>query len=250
MLAPPETSCPECVSSLRNLPDERIPTSPFRDSLDPSDWHEFRAQARRMLDDILDYTEHIRERPVWQPAPRAVRAAFRQPLPQKPADLAVLHSTFMREILPYSAGNAHPGFMGWVHGGGTPVGMLAEMLAAGLNANLGGRDQIPIEVERQVVRWMRELFGFPDTASGLFITGTSMANLIAILVARTEAIGNGVRPQGVAAARQRLTPHTSADAPSCIPQTMGMAGLGNDALRIIPLKGQTPIVIQALEETP
>ena len=43
-----------------------------------------------------------------------------------------------------------------VHGGGTPVGMLAEMLAAGLNANLGGRDQMPIEVERQVVRWVRE----------------------------------------------------------------------------------------------
>jgi aromatic-L-amino-acid decarboxylase len=58
-------------------------------------------------------------------------------------------------ILPYSTGNVHPGFMGWVHGGGTPVGMLAEMLAAGLNANLGGRDHVPIEVERQIVRWMR-----------------------------------------------------------------------------------------------
>src|SRR5665647_1428929 len=91
----------------------------------------------------------------------------------------------MQSILPYAAGNAHPGFMGWVHGGGTPVGMLAEMLSAGLNANLGGRDQMPIEVERQVVRWVRELFGFPETASGLFVTGSSMANLIALLVART-----------------------------------------------------------------
>src|SRR5260370_21070556 len=187
MLAPPETSCPECVSSLRNLPDERIPTSPFRDSLDPSDWHEFRAQAHRMLDDILDYTEHIRERPVWQPAPPSVRAAFRQPLPQMPADLASLHSTFMREILPYSVGNAHPGFMGWVHGGGTPVGILAEMLAAGLNANLGGRDQIPIEVERQGLRSVRELFPFPETPICLFLTGTSTANPITFLLARTDS---------------------------------------------------------------
>ena len=67
----------------------------------------------------------------------------------------------MQDVLPYAVGNAHPGFMGWVHGGGTPVGMLAEMLAAGLNANLGGRDQMPIEVERQVLQWVRELFGFP-----------------------------------------------------------------------------------------
>ena len=51
--------------------------------------------------------------------------------------------------------------MGWVHGGGTAVGMLAEMLAAGLNANLGGRDHMPIEVERQIVAWMRSLFAFP-----------------------------------------------------------------------------------------
>src|ERR1017187_5258155 len=159
--------------------------SPDRDTLDPSDWPGFRAQAHGMLDDMLDYTEHIRHRPVWQPIPRSVREAFRQPLPREPADLASLHRCFMRQILPYSVGNTHPGFMGWVHGGGTPVGMLAEMLAAVRNANLGGRDQIPVEVERQGGAWVRELVRFPDTASGLFVTGTSMANLIAVLVART-----------------------------------------------------------------
>src|SRR6202021_2451345 len=105
----------------------------------------------------------------------------------------------MRDVLPFAAGNVHPGFMGWVQGGGTPVGMLAEMLAAGLNANLGGRDHIPIEVERQIVRWMREIFGFPGSATGLFVTGTSMANLIGVLIARDAALGFGVRSAGVAA---------------------------------------------------
>ena len=113
-------------------------------------------QAHRMLDDILDYVEHIRERPVWQPIPDEVRARFHGGLPTAPSDLAAVHQEFMRDILPFAAGNVHPGFMGWVHGGGTPVGMLAEMLAAGLNANLGGRDHVPIEVERQIVRWMRQ----------------------------------------------------------------------------------------------
>ena len=69
--------------------------------------------------------------------------------------------------------------MGWVHGGGSVVGMFAEMLAAGLNANLGGRDHIPIAVEGQIVSWMRDLFEFPDSASGLFVTGSSMANYAA-----------------------------------------------------------------------
>ena len=70
-------------------------------------------------------------------------------------ELGDVYAEFSDFIAPYATGNVHPGFMGWVHGGGTPVGMLAEMLAAGLNANLGGRDHMPIEVERQIVEWTR-----------------------------------------------------------------------------------------------
>ncbi|MHB1240573.1 MAG: pyridoxal phosphate-dependent decarboxylase family protein [Gammaproteobacteria bacterium] len=214
-------------------------------SLDPTDWQAFRAQGHHMLDDILYYLEDIRRRPVWQPIPQAVRDGFRTPLPREPGDLDAAHATFMEHILPYAVGNAHPGFMGWVHGGGTPVGLLAEMLAAGLNANLGGRDQIPIEVERQVVQWMRELFGFPDTASGLFVTGTSMANFIGLLVARTAALGPDVRRRGTGHAR--LTAYTSAAAHGCVAQAMDLAGLGTDALRTIPTDAEQRMDIAALE---
>src|SRR5271163_1309331 len=167
-------------------------------SLDPADWMSFRKQAHRMLDDALDYVEHIRERPVWQPIPDEVRSRFRSDVPTEPLELAAVHAEFMRYILPFSTGNVHPGFMGWVHGGGTPVGIVAEMLAAALNANLGGRDHIPIEVERQIVRWMQRIFGFPESASGLFVTGSSQANLMGVLIAR-----------GVAAGRQRLIAYAS-----------------------------------------
>ena len=104
-------------------------------SLDPTDWVGFREQAHRMLDDMLGYMETIREHPVWQVIPDEVRARFREDLPAKPTALAQVHAEFMTSILPFTARNAHPGFLGWVQGGGTPVGMLAEMLAAGLNAN-------------------------------------------------------------------------------------------------------------------
>ncbi|MGH6742929.1 MAG: pyridoxal phosphate-dependent decarboxylase family protein, partial [Bradyrhizobium sp.] len=163
------------------------------ETLDPQDWDELRAQGHRMLDDMIDYIATIRERPVWQPIPDAVRGQFRQQLPQKPSDLASVYRAFTDFVMPYATGNVHPGFMGWVHGGGSAVGMLAEMLAAGLNANLGGRDHMPIEVERQIVEWTRQMFAFPAGASGIFVTGTSMANLMAVLVARTAALGQSVR---------------------------------------------------------
>ena len=224
------------------------PDAESSQTLDPADWTSFRAQAHLMLDDMLGYIENIRERPVWQPIPDAVRARFRSAAPRVGEDLAQVHGEFMREVLPYAQGNVHPGFMGWVNGGGTPVGMVAEMLAAGLNSNLGGRDHIPIEVERQITRWVAELFGFPEAASGLFVTGTSMANLIAVLIARDAALGTEVRAGGVAAASKRLTAYTSTSVHSCVPKAMDIAGLGSDALRLIPTDAGCHIDLAALTE--
>jgi aromatic-L-amino-acid/L-tryptophan decarboxylase len=217
-------------------------------TLDPLDWNAFRAQAHDMLDDMVNYIEKIREHPVWQPIPDAVRAQFRGGVPALPTDLGTVHGEFIRDILPFASGNVHPGFMGWVHGGGTPVGMLAEMLAAGLNANLGGRDHTPIEVERQVVRWVRELFGFPEAATGLFVTGTSMANLIAIVIARDVELGFPVRQQGVATNPKRLTAYGSTAVHGCIGKAMDISGIGSDALRMIATDSRHRIDIEALEQ--
>jgi aromatic-L-amino-acid decarboxylase len=215
-------------------------------SLDPEDWNALREQGRRMLDDMFDYLEHIRERPVWQPIPPDVRTSLREPLPLQPGSLSAAHDIFMRRIVPHAVGNAHPGFMGWLHGAGTPVGMLAEMLAAGLNANLGGRDQMPLEVERQVTAWMRELFGFPGGASGLFVTGTSMANLISLLVARTAALGIDARRTGIAASGKRLTAYAAAGTHSCIARAMDFAGIGSENLRLIAVNQRHEIGIEEL----
>jgi aromatic-L-amino-acid decarboxylase len=216
------------------------------ETLDPHNWDDIRAQGHRMLDDMLDYVANVRERPVWRPIPDAVRSQFREALPREPSDLGDVYAQFTDFIAPYATGNVHPGFMGWVHGGGTAVGMLAEMLAAGLNANLGGRDHIPIEVERQIVEWTRQMFGFPAGASGIFVTGTSMANLMAVLVARTEALGESVRRSGVTDAGAALTAYTSTAAHGCIAQAMDLSGFGSDALRKIEADRLDRIDVAAL----
>jgi len=202
-----------------------------------------------MLDDMLDYLEHIRERPVWQPIPDAVRGRFHGALPLAPSQLGAVHQEFLENILPYSNGNTHPGFLGWVHGGGNPAGMLAEMLAAGLNANLGGRDHAPIEVERQIVAWMRELFGFPQTASGLFVTGTSMANLIAAIIARDWALGFAARRSGVGASEKRLTAYASTAAHASLRRALDFCGLGSDALRLVSVDARHRMNLAALRNT-
>jgi aromatic-L-amino-acid decarboxylase len=216
------------------------------ETLDPQNWDDIRAQGHRMLDDMIDYAANIRERPVWTPIPDAVRERFHEKLPHQPCDLGEVYREFTDFIVPYATGNVHPGFMGWVHGGGTAVGMLAEMLAAGLNANLGGRDHIPVEVERQVVEWMGSIFGFPSEASGIFVTGTSMANLMAVLVARTAALGQSVRRRGLGDEGAFLTAYTSTAAHGCIAKAMDLAGFGSDALRCIEADRSHRIDVAAL----
>jgi aromatic-L-amino-acid decarboxylase len=215
-------------------------------ALDPDDWTQLRAQAHQMLDDMLDYVANIRERPVWVPMPETVRQNFRAEIPRHPVPLDAVHREFMDYVLPYAGGNVHPGFMGWVQGGGTAIGMIAEMLAGGLNANLGGRDHAPIEVERQIVAWVRQLFGFPPEASGLFLTGTSMANLLAVLVARTVKLGKAARRDGIGQTGGQLRAYASAAAHGCIAQAMDLAGFGSDALRIVPVDALSRMNVAAL----
>jgi aromatic-L-amino-acid decarboxylase len=216
------------------------------DGLDPSDWRALRDQGHRMLDDMFDHLESLRDQPVWRPIPQGVRQRFRSAPPTAPSPLAEAHASFMSDVLPYAGGNLHPGFMGWVQGAGTPVGMLAEMLAGGLNANLGGRDHMPIEVEREVIGWMRQLLGFPEGASGLLVTGASAANFIGVLVARQRVLGAAGRHQGATGAR--LTAYASAGVHGCVPRAMEMAGLGSDALRRIAVTADHRIDLKALRQ--
>lgn len=217
-------------------------------SLDPSDWQRFRELSHKALDDMVDFLSSVRERPVWIKAPEDVREAFCAPLPDKPTPFEEVLGDFERLMKPYANGNLHPLFMGWVHGAGTPYGMVAEMLAAGLNSNCGGRDHIAIEVERQITRWMAEAFGFPSTASGLFVTGTSTANFLALVVAR-EAWGgpSGVRANGLVETGRQLVAYTSTEAHNCVAKAMELAGIGSRHLRRIETDHSRRMRLDALQ---
>jgi aromatic-L-amino-acid decarboxylase len=98
-----------------------------------------------------------------------------------------------------------------------------------------------------VGQWTREIFGFPETATGLFVTGTSMANFIAVTIARDVAFGFDVRRSGVVAQERKLTAYGSTAVHGCIAKAMDMSGVGSDALRLIATDSRHRIDIEALE---
>lgn len=224
-------------------------TRPAKDgfeSLDPSDWNEFRQASHAALDRMIEHLRSIRTQPVWQAAPDGVLDRLHTPLPRSARGIADVIGEFDQLIKPYATGNLHPAFMGWVHGAGTPAGMVAEMLAAGLNMNCGGRNHAGIEIEKQITCWMKEVFGFPDRASGLFVTGTSMANFLGLIVARNAALGTDVRSKGLAGTPQ-LCAYASNGVHGCIVRAMQMSGIGSNFLRLVPCDEAGAMRIDLLE---
>lgn len=169
---------------------------------------------------------------MWREVPPAVRERLSAPLPLEPTPLADVYREFTECVLPYPTGNIHPRFFGWVHGAGTPTGALADLLAATMNSNLGGRNHGAIYVERQVIDWFRELFGFPQEASGVLTIGTSAANLIAVLVARTRALGADVREDGLFGSVRPIG-YASTATHGCVRRAFDIAGLGSASLNVL-----------------
>ncbi|GAB3279332.1 pyridoxal phosphate-dependent decarboxylase family protein [Parahaliea aestuarii] len=212
--------------------------------LDPADWASFREQAHAALDVALD---HVRERPtqgVWQELPELAKRTD-APLPVAGAPLPELVAELQERVLPYTLGNIHPRFWGWVNGTGTASGIVAQMLTASINANMGGRDHAPIYLERQVLGWMQSLFGLPAGSSGMICSGTSTATLLGLAIARQRATAGEVR-RGGNAVMPGLRVYTSAQAHVSVDKALEMMGLGSQALCSVPVAADFSMDVDAL----
>ncbi len=203
-------------------------------TLDPEEWDEASMAFHQAVDRCILEMRSVRNRPVWQKFPENIKNLLQTDVPQEPRSLSELCTFFCESLLPYSNGNTHPRFFGWVHGSGNIAGVAGEMLAAFMNANLGGRDHAAVYIERQVLNWCKQIFSFPVVSSGLVTTGTSMSTLIALTVARNVFAGGDVQKIGLANLPARLVGYTSSEAHCSVAKAFDQLGLGQDALRRIP----------------
>jgi glutamate/tyrosine decarboxylase-like PLP-dependent enzyme len=208
-----------------------------------------------MLDDLIDAQQGLHASPVWQQVPRAVQTEFETSGPRDGVGADAAYERFLTQVLPYGLGNWHPRFFGWVQGNGTPLAMLADMLAAGMNPHLGGFNQAPAMIERQVVRWFGEWLGFPE-ASGLFVTGGTMANVHALACARitmARRLGRDARRDGAQAWPGEPVPspfvfYGSSETHGWAHKAAEWLGLGDRAFRAVPVDADYRVRLDALQE--
>ena len=215
--------------------------------LDPKDWEEFRRLAHQTTDQLVDYMASVRKRPVWKKVPDDVMEAFKQPLPGKGLGAEGAAKICQEMLLPYTVGNAHPKFMGWVHGGGTAGGLIEAMYEAVINANVGGRDHGAIYIEKQVIAWAIEMFGFPKGSSGILTTGTSMANLISLTAARHAKTDWDVRNEGMAPGGGILRVYAPETIHGSVDKSLDLLGFGQNALVRVPARADRTADVPALK---
>ena len=220
----------------------------LEETLDPDDWAEAKAVAHRIIDDAIRHLSQVRERPIWQDMPPHVRAAYLTPVPDQPTPLESVYAELSENLLPYPMGNIHPRFWGWYMGAGNFTGALGDFLAAIEGSNLGGGNTAAAQLDRQVVNWLKEMLGFPASASGTLTSGGSMANMVGLTVARNAMAGIDVRTEGVTNLPQPLRYYASDQVHSCHQKAVETLGLGSRALRLVPSDENFRMDVSSLEK--
>jgi aromatic-L-amino-acid/L-tryptophan decarboxylase len=199
----------------------------------------FRALGHRLVDQVAEFLESMPRRPVTRgESPSAVRDALGldESLPESGTDPEPLLERTAQLLFDHSLFNAHPRFFGYITAPPAPIGVLADLLASAVNANVGAWRLAPAatEMESQVVRWIAELIGYPADCGGLLVSGGNMANFVCLLAARAAKADCEVGTCGVAAdTGRRLRIFGSSETHTWIQKAANIAGLGTDSIRWI-----------------
>jgi aromatic-L-amino-acid decarboxylase len=227
-------------------------SSPFEsETLDPSNWNEALDVGHLLLEDMVEYLRTVRGRPAWTPLTQEALTSLREPAPCQGTSIAEVFEDFRTNVLPYGLGNIHPRFWGWVIGTGSVAGVFADIAISAMNTNVAGFQSSATHVEDAVVGWIKQLFGFPDSASGAIVDGGSVANLVGIAAGLYAGDRVRIRDLGITASGLRPVFYTSTQTHFSVVRAARLLGVGEAQVRKIGVNKKyqidTALLIDAVE---
>jgi glutamate/tyrosine decarboxylase-like PLP-dependent enzyme len=154
---------------------------------------QMRAVGYRAVDGIIQHLTMLESRPVGRVHHyEEIRKLLDPAIPAGPAAVEDVLDDALALIRATITHTDHPRFMAYVPGPSNYVGAIADFIASGLNVHAGAwvLGPGPAVIEQITVGWLSQLCGLPDTAGGLFVSGGSMASLVAIHAARFDRLGD------------------------------------------------------------
>jgi aromatic-L-amino-acid decarboxylase len=193
---------------------------------------EMRRLGYQVIDLIVDQLAGLRERPPSRRATPAELAGVRdEPVPLAGGDPEEVLRQAVDDVLAPAMRVDHPRFFAYVPIPSNYVGVLADLLSSGLGVFAGTWQAASgaAAAELATLGWLRELFGLPERAGGLFLDGGSSANLYGLTAARRVKLDDD--PAGAVA-------YASDQAHSAIGRAMGLLGFQPSQLRALPADGE------------
>jgi glutamate/tyrosine decarboxylase-like PLP-dependent enzyme len=213
----------------------------------------FRELGHRLVDRIAGFLEDMPAGPVTPgETPATLRALVgRSPLPESGTPAATLLDEATELLFRHSLFNGHPRFWGFITASAAPIGALADLLAAAVNPNVGAWLLAPsaTEIERQCVRWIAELLGYPEDCGGLLVSGGNVANFVGFWVGRRVKTPWDLRTRGFDSQDRAVRVYTSQETHTWIQKAADLSGMGTDAIRWIPTDRKLRMDTTALRRT-
>ena len=202
---------------------------------------QFRDLGQALVEQIASFLNSMPSRPVTRAStPDEIRSLLSMTgsAPEKGTDPGTWLPQIADQLIEHSLHNGHPRFWGYITASGAPVGMLADLLAAAVNPNVGAWQLSPLasEIEKETVAWVSDLLGYRRECGGLLVSGGNVANLVCFLAARRAQAGGAIREQGIGGdGSGRLRVYASSETHTWIQKAADISGLGTGAIRWIPV---------------
>lgn len=204
---------------------------------------QLRELAHQLINDMFDYYDELDSLPVWTEPTEEMKQKFSEPLPETGSELATIYDEFKNYVLPFNQGNIHPRYYGWIQGSGMPLGAIADFVASFLNANVSIGNHSARYIDAQVVEWCKAMFNFPHNSSGLLVSGSSMANLTAIITAI-----NYYRKISHPSKKQKFIVYSSKQTHKCIYKALKAINGDTSCLKLIETNDKLEIDCILLEK--
>lgn len=210
---------------------------------------DFRKNAHELVDWMADYFENVEDYPVLPDIkPGDIIKQIPNHAPDSAESFDAIFKDFKDVIMPGITHWESPNFMAYFPANKSKASVLAEMLMSTLGSQcmIWLSSPAAAELEEQVMVWMREMLGLPDSYTGVIQDTASTATLSALLTAREQATNFGINKQGFD--KQKFTVYASSQIHSSVEKAVKISGIGADQFRQIPVDENFAMQAEALDK--
>ncbi|MCP3674752.1 MAG: aminotransferase class V-fold PLP-dependent enzyme [Gammaproteobacteria bacterium] len=213
----------------------------MKNMLEPSE-QEIREMIQLTTEKIISFLDELAE-PVVFDMETVREEAYQasETIPEQQSSLDDILDDLFENKIPYALQTSSPGFMAYIPGGGIFHSGLAELIVKVTNRYVGIDITAPFlnQIETDVLKWFCTMIGYSEKSGGTLTSGGSLANLTAVICARTLIMGDKF---------SKGTVYASGYVHHSMWKAFHAAGISSSQIRNIKIDTDFRMDIQALEQ--